>query len=369
MPYSRAGRRSLRVAMPMLTLVPGGMGGSETYARELTRHLVRQPGLEVTTMVSAGAAGFSRGLPEYVERRLAGGESTLKRVRTQVHAATSRTLRSAVDRSDLVHYPLSVPVPRPPHGVPYVQTLLDVQHHDLPEVFSRPELMYRRVLYDRPARRADGVVTISEFSKRQIVSHLGIDPTRVHVAHLGVDATQFVPYDGPRDDFVLYPARGWPHKNHARLVEAMHLVRQREPGLRLVLTGGGLDTLGGLPAWVERRGLVSRADLLELYRRAACLVFPSRYEGFGLPPLEAMASGCPVAAATAGSLPEIVGDAAVSFDPDDTGAMASAILTARSSRERLASVGHARCKLFTWERCAATHAEVYRGVALGRDGS
>ena len=131
---------------------------------------------------------------------------------------------------------------------------------------------------------------------------------------------------------MLYPARGWPHKNHARLLEAMELVRREVPELRLVLTGGGLEALGELPPWVDNRGLVSRAELVGSTSAPSCLVFPSRYEGFGLPPLEAMASGCPVAAARAGSLPEICGDAATMFDPDDAAEMAAAVLAARGAR-------------------------------------
>jgi glycosyltransferase involved in cell wall biosynthesis len=222
----------------------------------------------------------------------------------------------------------------------------------------------RRFTYDRPTERATAVVTISEFSKQQIVHHYGLDPATVHVAHLGVDTSHFEPVVGEREDFVLYPARGWPHKNHARLLEAMRLVREEVPGLRLVLTGGGLDVLGDdLPAWVDRRGLVSREELLSLYQRASALVFPSRYEGFGLPPLEAMASGCPVAAATAGSLPEICGDAAVMFDPDDVRAIARAVLEARSRGPELAALGLEQCRRFTWTACADVHREVYLSVA------
>jgi glycosyltransferase involved in cell wall biosynthesis len=355
---------SLRVAMPLMTLVPGGMGGSETYARELTRGLVDVVGLDVVAMVSAGAAGFSMGVPEVVAERVPGGASTGQRIRTQLQGSFTRSLRGVVTTADVVHYPLSVPVPRPPRGKPFVQTLLDVQHHDLSSLFSRAEREYRRLTYDRPARRADAVITISEFSKRRIVEHLGVDPDRVHVAHLGVDMAELTPHRGPRERFVLYPARGWPHKNHRKLVEAMHLVRERVPDMRLVLTGGGLDELDQLPEWVEKRGLVSREELLRLYRQAACLAFPSRYEGFGLPPLEAMASGCPVAAADAGSLPEICGDAATLFDPQDPSDIARAVLDATSSNgDAQVEAGLRQCRKFTWGACAEVHADVYRAVA------
>jgi glycosyltransferase involved in cell wall biosynthesis len=244
-----------------------------------------------------------------------------------------------------------------------VQTLLDVQHLDLPQLFSRAERAYRKRFYEGPAQSADAVITISEFAKRRMVELLGIAPERIRVAPLGVDRTAFVPNRGARADFVLYPARGWPHKNHARLIEAMVAVRTEHPELRLVLTGGDLDRLGPLPDWVDRRGLVSRTELHELYRSAALLAFPSRYEGFGLPPIEAMASGCPVAASNVGSIPEVVGDAAALFDPLDVGSIAAGILDALARSAELSARGIDQAALFTWERCRDVHVETYLELA------
>jgi glycosyltransferase involved in cell wall biosynthesis len=363
-PGPRADPDRLHVTLPMLTLVPGSMGGSEVYARELTRALPLHPDLDVTTIVSGSAAGFSRGGHEVVATRLVGRGSTLGRLLNIARSAVpAADVRRPVTRADVVHYPLSVPVPRRPRSTPMVQTVLDVQHHDLAELFSWPERAYRSLAYDRPARSADVVITISEFCRTRLVERLGLEPERVRVAHLGVDADAFSPQDGPRESFVLYPARGWPHKNHGRLVAAVERLRVDRPDLRLVLTGGGGAELGPLPDWVDHRGLVPDDELADLYRRAACLAFPSRYEGFGLPPLEAMASGCPVAAASSGSLPEVCGDAAVMFDPDDVVAMAAAIGTAIASRERLVPLGLRRIRAFTWQACAAVHADVYRGLA------
>lgn len=356
-----------RVAVSMLTLVPGGMGGSETYARELTRELARSGRVRATAHVAAVGAGFAGNLPEHVAAGVTGGSGTAQRIGTLVQAGLHRRrLLRAMEPVDVVHYPFTAPVPWPARGTAFVQSLLDVQHLDLPHLFSRAERLYRRRYYDHAARRADGVVTISEFAKQSIVDRLAVDPALITVAHLGVDASAFVPNLGARERFVFYPARGWAHKNHARLVEAVRILREDEPDLRLVLTGGGLQALGPLPEWVDVRGLVPLAELRELYRSAACLVFPSLYEGFGLPPLEAMASGCPVAASSAGSLPEICGDAAVLFDATDPAAIAAGVRRALADDRELQRRGLERVARFTWASCAAAHEDAYLAAARAR---
>lgn len=348
----------------MLTLVPGGMGGSETYARELTRQFATTDEIAATAYVPANAAGFSEGIPEEV----ATGVRTGPTARARLGAVASIMLdarrvppRLRTDR--VVHFPFTIPVPRPARGQAFVQSLLDVQHLDLPHLFGRAELLFRRHFYEGAARRADAVITISEFARGRMIELLGIPGDRIHVAHLGVDADSFAPYFGEREEFVFYPARGWKHKNHARLIEAMRAVRVERPDMRLVLTGGGLDALGEVPDWVDVRGLVPSSELRELYRRAAVLAFPSLYEGFGLPPLEAMASGCPVAATDAGSVPEVCGDAAVLFDPENSDAIAAGILDALARADELAKKGHEHVRAFTWERCRDVHVGVYREVA------
>ena len=264
--------------------------------------------------------------------------------------------------ADVVHYPFTVAVPSPRKHQALVQTLHDVQHLDMPELFSTAELLFRKRTYEGTARRADAVVTISEFAKERAIEFLGLEPEKVHVAYLGVDTSRYVANYGPREDFVLYPARGWAHKNHTRLIRAMEIVRATHPELGLVLTGGGLDRLGELPEWVDRKGLVSQEELHDLYRSAKVMAFPSLYEGFGLPPLEAMASGCPVAASWAGSIPEVCGDSAILFDPVDAEAIAAGILDAVRQGVQLSRGGVEHASAFTWEKCRDSHVTAFRAA-------
>ena len=203
---------------------------------------------------------------------------------------------------------------------------------------------------------------ISEFVRERAVDRLGLDPDRVRVVPLGVAHDRLSPGGETREPFLLYPARLWAHKNHARLFEAFAQLRRGRPELRLVLTGGGHEG-ASLPEGVESRGLVSDNELARLYRSAACLVFPSLYEGFGLPPLEAMACGCPVAASRAGAIPETCGDAAVLFDAYDPAAIAAGVTEALGRSDELRARGLEHAARFTWEATARGHDEVYRRLA------
>jgi glycosyltransferase involved in cell wall biosynthesis len=184
------------------------------------------------------------------------------------------------------------------------------------------------------------------------------------VIHLGLDHELFRPDGGARrGPFLLYPANPWPHKNHERLFAAFSRVHRARPELRLILTGTGLERLGAVPKGVEVRGRVRREELAELYRTASALVFPSLYEGFGQPPLEAMASGTPVAVSRAGSLPEVCGDAALYFEPTSVDEIAEAILAVLDRPDHLIERGLKRAAQFTWDATAREHDRVYASLA------
>lgn len=352
----------MAIVVSMLNLVPGGMGGSETYARELLGEVARSD-LDASTLVAPVAAGFSGLVPEQVAPEYRTGRSDTARARgLALGLLRRRSLARRTAHASVIHFPFSVAVPAPGPGQASLVSVLDMQHHDLPELFTRLERAYRRLAYDRSALKADAVVTISHFAKERVVHHLGLDPGRVHVAHLGVRPEEFKHRNQAREMFLLYPARAWPHKNHRALFAAFSILRRRNPSLRLVLTGAGKAQLPPVPDGVEVRGQVGRSTLVALYAKAGALVFPSRYEGFGLPIIEAMSSGCPVAAAAAGSLPEVAGDAAVLFDPLDVEDMASAVEAAMDRALELQARGLERAALFSWRSCADAHLQIYRAL-------
>jgi glycosyltransferase involved in cell wall biosynthesis len=278
---------------------------------------------------------------------------------------------------DVIHYPVTVPIPQT--AAPCVVTVYDLQHHDLPEFFSRAERSYRRWAYDGPARSATVVVTTSDYTRQRLAQRLGVPADRVEVVYPGIDHRRFAPA-GDDDErllagldlperFVLYPANLWPHKNHDRLVDA--LAASSDPELRLVLTG---QTWGRLPPLLERArlkrvshrvhhlGYVDADALPALYRAARAVVFPSLYEGFGSPPLEAMACGCAVAASKRGSLGEVCGEAALELDPGSVDSIATAvdrIVADDELRRRLRAAGLERATHFSWREAARRHTDIY----------
>jgi glycosyltransferase involved in cell wall biosynthesis len=301
------------IGIALLTLRPGRMGGSETYGRELVAALDEHGELEYRTLVKGDAS-------------LAG--------------------------LDAIHYPFTIEYPST--KLPAAVTLHDVLHHES-VTSSATRGLVRRWTYDRSARRARRVIVPSEFVRGRAHELLGIPLDRIRVVHHGVDHDRFRPGSEAREGFLFYPAEPWPHKNHRRLFDAFARLRSERPELELVLTGAGFRDL---PPGVSTVGRVGWDELPALYRRAGLVVFPSLYEGFGLPPLEAMACGCPVACSTAGSLPEVCGDAAVYFDPTSVGGIVAAVNEALEGE--LVAPGLEQAARFTWAECARGHDAVYR---------
>lgn len=374
-----------RVGVSLLTVRPGKVGGAESYVRGLLRAYADGPHDVVILANRAIEDAYRDRTGGRVSlRRVPGLEpegSSPKRAATLVKAALKpQPLPSDLD---VVHYPVAVMLPRT--RKPSVVTLHDIQHHELPQCFSRAARAYRALAYDGSARAATHVVTVSEHARQSIIDTLGIAPDRVTAIHHGLDHTRFTPEPTPEDeqlelppDFVFFPANLWPHKNHATLVEAL----ARVPRVDLVLTGQTYDKADELQAQARRARVADRVhhlgylkphELPILYRRARALVFPSLFEGFGAPPLEAMACGCPVVTSTAASLPEVTAGAAIGIDARDPTQLATAIERVTqddSLRTQLIRAGLTRAQAFSWTAAAAKHATVYeRAASAGSRGS
>jgi glycosyltransferase involved in cell wall biosynthesis len=359
----------LSVAFSLVTLIPGRAGGAETYVRGLLDEFVREEqAIRLTVLGNRRVArAYER---QGVEIRFPlwhSGSSQL--VRFMV--LNGRRLRRPAGSGgyDVIHYPVTIPQPRF-RGTPSIVTLYDVQHHELPDMFSAVERWHRDWAYDKAAREATRVITLTRHSKAGIVRHLGIPPERIDVVYLGVDRAIFHA-DGPRapglpDRYIVYPANLWPHKNHDRLLAAFQLVNDQS--LHLVLTGqpyGRGRTIAGHPR-VRHIGYVERSLLAAVYRGALAMVYPSLFEGFGLPVLEAMSCGTPVVCTNLGAVAEVAASAARTFDPYDVQAIADAITAVvedDAERARLRDAGLTQLQEFTWEACAAAHRRIYATAA------
>jgi glycosyltransferase involved in cell wall biosynthesis len=349
------------VGIALLTLVPGELGGSETATRGLLRALARSGTLPYRVYLPPVAPDGGEGLPaETVEEYRRARTVPERLLAMGLAAARPGPLRRRLGAAEVVHYPLTIRIPTV--AGPSVVTLHDLQHLDLPGLFSRAERSFRAVAWHRSVRGATLVVTPSEFVRDRAIDLLGLDPARVRAVPHGLDHSVFAPGADEREPFLLYPARAWPHKNHARLLDAFAELRRERPGLRLVLTGGGHAQ--AMPDGVDVRGHVSLTELVSLYRRASAVVFPSLYEGFGQPVLEAMACGCPVACSDIPPLREIVADAAVTFRPAAPAEIAAAVRQLLADAPTYRARGLERAAAFTWDRAAAAYEDVYRELLL-----
>lgn len=243
-----------------------------------------------------------------------------------------------------------------------VGAILDVQHEDLPELYSDRERARRALVYETIARTSTRVVTLSAFSQRRIADRYGIDAERLDVVPPATPAwtreRRAAPAGEPATPYVLCPATTWRHKNHVTLVEAMARVRARGVPLDLLLTGLEGEAHGDVLAAIDAAGLgghvrwlghVDDDRLRALYDGALAVAVPSRYEGFGLPVLEAFVRGVPVVAADAASLPEVAGDGALLVAPQDPAAWAEALCRVaqdRGLRVRLQTAGAIRAARF-----------------------
>lgn len=351
------------VTVDLRLLEASGIG---TYLQNLVPRIVRE---------FAGTSFALLGDPSEMERRGLGGSGV-----TRIPAAAP--IYSLAEQIEMLRRtPAATELFWSPHyNVPLISpgrllvTIHDALHLARPEfVHGVHRRLYARAMFASVRRRAARVLCVSRFTADEVVRWGGVDPRRIEIVHEGVGTDWFeaVPGDSPHPrPYLLFVGNVKPHKNLVRLVEAFDLL-SGEHDLDLVIVGKREGFITGdrrvaeraarLGSRVRFTGFVPDADLRRYVRHAVALVFPSLYEGFGLPALEAMASGCPVLASRAASLPEVCGDAALYFDPlrpDDIAAKIRLLLEDGALRRDLQGKGEERARRFTWERCARETREV-----------
>lgn len=364
----------MRVGLNVLYLVPGQVGGSEIYARRLIDAVARErPGLELLVYCGREAAPAlaAEGWPANVRIRPLAVRAAIKPLRALAET-TLLPLVAARDGVALLHSlgTTSPPVTR----VPAIATVLDLIYEHFPETFPAPARAGLRALVGPGARRARRVITISHAVERDVVERLRVPADRVRVVYpgFGMRAPAAPTPEGTLRErlglgdarVVLCVSAALAHKNLPRLIEAFGALADLGD-TRLVIAGhAGREQLE-LPEAVVHTGWISDEDLEGLYGLATCCVYPSLHEGFGMPVLEAMARGVPLACSNATSLPEVAGDAAELFDPTDTAAIAAAmrrLLSDPGRASELVAAGTERATAFTWERCARKTIAVYDEV-------
>ena len=354
--------------------------GNEVYVRSLIhRYALLDRDAEFITYVS-GDAGATWIPPQFRQRRV----SKNPFVRLGVELAA--LLRA--DRPDLVHVQYTAPLFCP---VPIVVTVHDVSYMEHPEYFPATQALQLRLSTRQTLKRATKIITISEFSRQRISHVFGIDPSEIVVTPLAAQesfrrmnrelaARQVAERLGIHKPFLLHVGDLHPRKNHISLIRAFRELLAAHPNLPHLLVLAGKRTWfasrvideirrAGLEERVVLTGFVEDEILPALYNAADVFVFPSFYEGFGLPVVEAMACGRPVVCSASSALPEVVDGAGIFFDPNSVGEQTRAIrdiLLDRELSQRMEKKSLQRAAFFDWRETARQTLDVYYQVAETR---
>lgn len=351
----------MRIGINALYLIPGGVGGTETYLRCLVAAMERHAsGHEIVVFTNRETVQLGHRCEVLPVR----AHFRPWRILYEQLALPAVLRGRGVDV--LLNPGFTAPLLAP---VPQVTVFHDLQHKRHPEFFRWFDLPFWRLLLWASAKRSTRLIAVSEATRKDLLRYYGRDAA---VVPHGVEQ-EFFAIAARREpgDYLLYPSTTHPHKNHVRLLRVFARLCQRWQGLRLVLTGvpGFADARVrqairelGLDAAVECCGWVPRGELLELYRRARGFVYPSLFEGFGMPVLEAMAAGLPVACSDIEPLRWLAGGCALLFDPHSDEEMLAAL--EQLLRGEAPANGCDRAREFTWERTAektlAVLEEAYR---------
>ena len=384
----------MKIGINAVGLLPGVIGGGETYIRGLVGGLSRLRCHDQFVLFTnrenhptfGGLGPNFRRIRFNFSARWTIPSLAMTRVVGEQFFLPWRAAREGLD---VIHSPLdTVPLMA---RCATVMTLHDANFDALPEATSRLQRRIARALVKISARRAHAILTVSEFSRREIVAAFGIDPQRQFVVHNGADADRHSNRDdrGRRElqarivvakPYIVAFSSINPHKNIGALIRAFARMRSPERGQLVVLghlpaAGEELPELAqslGIRQDVTFTGYVAEHEKVQLLRNARLMAFPSLYEGFGIPVIEAMREGIPVVCSNRAALPEVAGAAARLFDPTDIDELRAALeelLTDEALRAPLIAAGYLNAQRFSWDRAARLTMRVYRQAAHAVAGS
>jgi glycosyltransferase involved in cell wall biosynthesis len=271
--------------------------------------------------------------------------------------------------------------------IPSVVTIPDLQHEFFPEFFSKEIISWRNKNFKFSVEHADAVLTLSEFSKDTIIQTYGVSHNKVHSIYLDASKEFHTPLDRERiltvkeqyklpERFGFYPANTWPHKNHLSLLKAIKILKDTyQTKINLVFTGSEHQASSEVKKYISQNnisdqiqflGYINQDDMRYVFKNASFLVFPSLFEGFGIPLVEAMCSETPIICSKEGSIPEVVGECALLFDALDPKDIANKIMEVQDTQTQKDLVGKGRlqAQMFSWENSAKGTLEVFNSVNL-----
>ena len=372
----------MKIGIVIDKLYPGKIGGAEQYVRNIISVMGNKEGIELTLFLNETALGlFENENPERIRCVC---------VPYQIPRA------SCLYEYYIAKYGLQVLfcplfyIPYESCSIPIVTSILDIQYEYYPEYFTSDLLQYRRDETKKALINSAAIITISEFSKKTMLDKLGADGEKIYVTYLNSDSSFDDKVNAEKnkemkkklpEHYFFYPANGWAHKNHKRLIDAYKILKEKhDTKCKLVLTGNAFNDKNGLMSCIRENklesdvitlGYIDQKDMPYVFVNAEMLVFPSLFEGFGIPLVEAMRMGTPIACSDCGSIPEIAGDAAIMFNALDAADMAEKIHRLEADielQEELREKGYQRARIFSWKKSAEQTLEILERYGLKESG-
>lgn len=367
----------MKIGINAMTLCPNKSGGAEQYLRNIIRELLHHEELETYLFLAEGVA------KTFEESK------NLHLIQINMKEKQEPQLKAYIElyQIDVWFCPFFhlIPLDCP---IPNVTTIFDIQQEYYPENFDKTVLKNRRLLTRETVNNAQKLLTISEFSKKTIVEKYSADESIIKVTYLDADDSFNKTIEQDKleeirkklpEKFILYPANMWPHKNHIALLNAFAKVKkEKHLPLKLVFTGAQERETEQIKKVIKDNnlrddviylGYLPQDDVRYVFACANMIAFPSLFEGFGIPLVEAMAAKVPVICSTSSCIPEIVGDAGYLFDGTNVDEIAQAIYrvyTDQSLRDRLVANGIKRRAMFSWDDCAEQTIEYLKSVYVPR---